>query len=56
MKIGDILLSMDGKTLTGVGDILELLQTKHFNDRSTFQLQRGNKTLAVEMVFKKPKI
>jgi len=56
IKTGDLLLSMDGKTLTGVEDILEQLQTKNFNDRSIFHLQRGNQMLTVEMVYKKSKL
>lgn len=55
MKAGDLLLSMDGKALSGVDDILEFLQTKNFNDRSIFQLQRDTKTLTVEVVFKQTK-
>jgi uncharacterized iron-regulated protein len=53
MKTGDLLLKMDGNPLSGVDDVLELLQTKNFDDRSTFQLQRDNKSLTVEVVFKK---
>jgi len=34
-------------------DVLELLQSKNFDDRSIFQLQRNNKSLTVEVVFKK---
>ena len=54
MKTGDLLLSMDGQLLSGIEDVLELLQSKNFDDRSTFQLQRNNKTLTVEVVFKIP--
>ena len=52
MKAGDILLAMDGEDLSGVDDVLELLRTKHFDERSTFKLQRDNKILSVEVVFK----
>ena len=55
MKAGDQLLSMDGKTLTGVNDVLELLQNKIFDDHSTFQLRRDNQALKVEVVFKQRK-
>ncbi len=55
MKSGDLLLSMDGKTLADVEDILELLADKKFGDRSTFQLQRNNKILTIGVVFKKEK-
>jgi len=52
MKAGDQLITMDGKTLTGVNDVLELLQRKKFNDHSTFQIRRANQTLTLEVVFK----
>lgn len=55
IKSGDLLLSMDGKPLASVDDLLELLANKKLDDRSTFQLQRGNKTLTVEVIFKKKK-
>jgi S1-C subfamily serine protease len=55
IKNGDLLLSMDGTTLSGVDDVLKLLGKKKFDDRSTFQLQRDTKTLTVEVVFKKKK-
>lgn len=55
MKSGDQLLSMDDKTLTGVDDVLELLESKNFDDRSTFQIRRDDKTLTIEVVFKKRK-
>lgn len=55
IKAGDQLLSMDGKTLTGIDDVLELLASKKFDDRSTFQLQRDKQTLKVEVVFKQRK-
>ncbi|MBC8287531.1 MAG: ChaN family lipoprotein [Nitrospinae bacterium] len=55
MKADDLLLNMDGKTLEGVDDVLELLANKKFDDRSTFQLRRGNKTLTLEVVFRQSK-
>ena len=55
MKPGDLLVSMDGKALSSVDDVLELLSYKNFDDRSTFQLQRDNQTLTVEVVFKQSK-
>jgi uncharacterized iron-regulated protein len=55
MKPGDLLVSMDGKALSSVDDVLELLSHKKFDDRSTFQLQRDNQTLTVEVVFKQSK-
>ncbi len=55
MKSGDQLISMDSKTLTRVDDVLELLQNKNFDDRSTFQIRRDNQTLKVEVVFKQRK-
>jgi uncharacterized iron-regulated protein len=50
---GDLLLSMDGKKLTRVEEVLEQLQNKSFNDHSTFQLRRDGKELNVDVVFKK---
>jgi uncharacterized iron-regulated protein len=50
---GDLLLSMDGKKLTRTEEVLEQLQTKNFNDHSTFHLRRDGKELNVEVVFKK---
>ena len=55
MKPGDLLVSMDGQALSGVDDVLELLSHKKFDDHSTFQLQRDNQTLTVEVVFKQSK-
>ena len=54
MKRGDLLLRMDGTALSGLEDVLEILGEKNFDDRSTFQLRRNNKTLKVEVVFKQP--
>lgn len=50
---GDLLLSMDGLKLANVEEILEQLQRKSFNDRSTFLLRRDGKNLNVEVVFRK---
>lgn len=50
---GDLLLSMNGKKLTRTEEVLEQLQNKKFNDRSTFHLRRDGKELNVEVVFKK---
>jgi uncharacterized iron-regulated protein len=55
MKPGDLLVTIDGKALLSVDDVLELLSHKNFDDRSTFQLQRDNQTLTVEVVFKQSK-
>jgi uncharacterized iron-regulated protein len=50
---GDLLLSMDGKKLTSTDEVLEQLQSKNFNDHSTFHLRRDGKELNVKVVFKK---
>ena len=50
---GDLLLRMDEKQLTRVEEVLEQLQNKKFNDRSTFHLRRAGKELNVEVIFKK---
>lgn len=55
MQPGDLLVSMDGQTLSSVDDVLELLSHKKFDDRSTFKLQRDNLILTVEVVFKQSK-
>jgi S1-C subfamily serine protease len=55
MKTDDLLLSMDGEPISGIDDILELLRNKGFDDHSTFKVQRKNKILTVEVVFKHPK-
>ena len=48
---GDILLSMDGKKISLVEEVLEQLQTKSFEDNSTLQIQRNGKEQNVEVVF-----
>ena len=48
---GDILLSMDGKKISLVEEVLEQLQTKNFEDSSTFQIKRNGKQQKVEVVF-----
>jgi uncharacterized iron-regulated protein len=53
MKTGDLLLRMDGKVLSGVEDVIEILKTKNFDDRSTIQLKRDTQTLTLEVEFKK---
>ncbi len=50
---GDVLLSMDGEKISHVEEILEQLQTKKFEDSSTFQIQRNGKEQKVQVVFKK---
>ena len=55
MKSGDRLIKMDGKPLSNIDDVLELLENKRIDDRSTFQLQRNNKMLTVEVVFSQAK-
>ncbi|MEK9629039.1 MAG: ChaN family lipoprotein [Nitrospinota bacterium] len=53
IKKGDLLVQMDGEKLSSVEDVLELIQSKSFNDRSTFQIHRDGRELGVEVVFKK---
>jgi len=48
---GDILLSMDGKKISLVEEVLEQLQTKSFEDNSTLQIERNGKEKNVEVVF-----
>ena len=48
---GDILLSIDGKKISLVEEVLEQLQTKSFEDNSTLQIQRNGKEQNVEVVF-----
>ena len=55
MKPGDLLIKMDGNTLSRVDDLLELLENKKLDERSTFELKRNNKTLTVLVVFKEAK-
>ena len=55
MKLGDLLLKMDDKVLSGLDDILELLEKKNFDDHSTFQLKRENKIFTLEVVFRRAK-
>jgi len=50
---GDLLLQMDGEKLSNVEEVLEQLQSKNFDDRSTFQIRRDDQELNVEVVFKK---
>ena len=48
-------IKMDGKPLSNIDDVLKLLENKRIDDRSTFQLQRNNKVLTVEVVFSQTK-
>ena len=48
---GDVLISMDGKKISLVEEVLEQLQTKNFEDSSTFQIHRNGKEQKVEVVF-----
>ena len=55
IKSGDRLLKMDGNAVSSVDDVLEHLGNKTFGDTATLQVQRGNKTLMLEVVFKRVK-
>jgi hypothetical protein len=44
---------MDKKKLSRVEEVLEQLQNKNFNDRSTFHLRRNGEELNIEVVFNK---
>ena len=48
---GDVLLSMDGKKISVVAEVLEHLQTKNFEDSSTFQIHRNGKEQKVKVKF-----
>ncbi|MZH04710.1 MAG: PDZ domain-containing protein [Nitrospinae bacterium] len=48
---GDLLLSMDGKNISRVEEVLEQLQSKSFDDHSIFRIQRNGKEQKVEVVF-----
>ena len=48
---GDVLLSMDGKKISVVAEVLEQLQTKKFEDSSTFQIHRNGKEQKVKVTF-----
>ncbi len=50
---GDLLLSMDGKKISSVEEVLEQLQSKNFDDFSSFRLGRAGTQLNVKVVFKK---
>ena len=48
---GDVLLSMDGKKISLVEEVLEQLQTKKFEDSSTLQIHRNGKEQNVKVKF-----
>ncbi len=50
---GDLLLSMDGKPIASVEEVLEQLQTKTLGDHSTFRLRRETGEINLEVEFKK---
>ena len=50
---GDVLLSMYGKKISLVEEVLEQLQTKKFEDSSIFQIHRNGKGKKVEVIFLK---
>ena len=52
MQKGDLLIRMDDQKISSVEEVLEKLQIKKFNDRSTFDLLREGKELKMKVVFK----
>ena len=53
IRKGDLLLSMDGEKISRVEEVLEQLQSKNFDDYSSFRLRRAGTQLNVKVVFKK---
>ena len=53
MQPGDLLTKMDGIALKGVKDVLRILQSKNFEDKSSFDLLRDKKPLKIEILFKR---
>ena len=52
MLKGDLLIRMDDQKISRVEEVLEKLQSKKFNDQSTFDLLRGKRELKMKVVFK----
>jgi len=53
IRKGDLLLSMDGEKISRVEEVIEQLQSKNFDDSSSFRLRRSGAHLNVKVVFKK---
>ena len=53
IRKGDLLLSIDGEKISRVEEVLEQLQSKNFDDFSSFRLRRAGTQLNVKVVFKK---
>ena len=53
IRKGDLLLSMDGEKISRVEEVLEQLQSKNFDDYSSFRLRRAGTQLNVKVEFKK---
>jgi len=51
LQQGDLLLSLDGDSLTGNFDLTYAVQQKHPGDRGVLQVERQGKTLKLEVVF-----
>ena len=51
MLKGDLLIRMDDQKISRVEEVLEKLQSKKFNDHSTFDLLRDGRELKMKVVF-----
>jgi S1-C subfamily serine protease len=51
LQLGDLLLSLDGESLTEIFDLTYAVQQKHPGDRGVVQVERQGKTLKLEVVF-----
>jgi S1-C subfamily serine protease len=49
MKVGDILLSLDGAPLTGADDLVRVLTSDTINREVAFDLLRGGERLTVKL-------
>jgi len=52
LEIGDILLSLDGETLSDTFDLTYAVQQKHPGDKSVLQIERKGTPMRLEIVFK----
>jgi len=51
VKEGDLLLSLDGESLSDSYDLVYAVKRKHVGDRSTLVVERGGKQLSLQVVY-----
>lgn len=52
VRVGDVLLAMDGENISGVDDLVDRLQAFNIGDRAMLRLRRGKEKLNVDVLLR----